>query len=190
MLFITNSDPIFNSREGGAAGGGYAQIIPMEDFNLHLTGDIHAISAANNLLAAQLDARIFHEATQKDEALFNRLVPKVKGKRKFSKIQLRRLKRLCIEGTKPDCLSDEDKVKFARLNIDPENIVWTRGTCIMLFNPEYVHTHKRFCIAFKTNNQNFRIAKEDVLLMYWFSILQLLLLSALVLKLRARSCWA
>lgn len=38
----------------------------MEEFNLHLTGDIHAITAANNLLAAQIDARIFHEATQSD----------------------------------------------------------------------------------------------------------------------------
>ena len=60
----------------------------MEDFNLHLTGDIHAITAANNLLAAQLDARMFHEATQKDDALFNRLVPKKNGARKFSKIQV------------------------------------------------------------------------------------------------------
>ena len=60
----------------------------MEDFNLHLTGDIHAITAANNLLAAQLDARMFHEATQKDDALFNRLVPKKNGVRKFSKIQV------------------------------------------------------------------------------------------------------
>jgi formyltetrahydrofolate synthetase len=42
----------------------------MEELNLHLTGDIHAISAANNLLAAAIDARMFHEAAQKDEALF------------------------------------------------------------------------------------------------------------------------
>ena len=41
-----------------------AQVIPMEEFNLHMTGDIHAISAANNLVAAALDARMFHEATQ------------------------------------------------------------------------------------------------------------------------------
>ena len=40
----------------------------MEEFNLHLTGDIHAITAANNLLAAQIDARIFHEKTQTDKA--------------------------------------------------------------------------------------------------------------------------
>ena len=40
------------------------QVIPMEEFNLHMTGDIHAISAANNLVAAALDARMFHENTQ------------------------------------------------------------------------------------------------------------------------------
>ncbi|KJH40529.1 tetrahydrofolate dehydrogenase/cyclohydrolase, NAD(P)-binding domain protein [Dictyocaulus viviparus] len=66
--------PTFGIK-GGAAGGGYSQVIPMEEFNLHLTGDIHAITAANNLLAAAIDARMFHEATQKDEALFNRLCP-------------------------------------------------------------------------------------------------------------------
>src|ERR1700727_3150350 len=52
--------------KGGAAGGGYSQIIPMEEFNLHLTGDIHAITAANNLLAAAIDTRMLHERTQKD----------------------------------------------------------------------------------------------------------------------------
>ena len=51
------------------------QVIPMEDFNLHLTGDIHAITAANNLLAAAIDARMFHESTQTDDALFNRICP-------------------------------------------------------------------------------------------------------------------
>lgn len=99
----------------------------MEDFNLHLTGDIHAVTAANNLLAAQLDARIFHEQTQSDKALFDRLVPTIKGERKFSNIQLRRLKRLGINKTEPDSLTDEEKKKFARLNIDVNNIVWTRG---------------------------------------------------------------
>ena len=52
--------PTFGIK-GGAAGGGYSQIVPMEDFNLHLTGDIHAVTAANNLLAAAIDARIMHE---------------------------------------------------------------------------------------------------------------------------------
>jgi formate--tetrahydrofolate ligase len=51
--------PVFGIK-GGAAGGGYSQIIPMEDFNLHLTGDIHAIGLAHNLLAAFIDNHIFH----------------------------------------------------------------------------------------------------------------------------------
>lgn len=63
-------------------------MIPMEEFNLHLTGDIHAITAANNLLAAQIEARMFHESTQTDKALYNRLVPSVKGNRAFSAIQV------------------------------------------------------------------------------------------------------
>ena len=48
--------PTFGIK-GGAAGGGYSQVIPMEDFNLHMTGDIHAITAANNLMAAAIDTR-------------------------------------------------------------------------------------------------------------------------------------
>jgi formate--tetrahydrofolate ligase len=51
--------PVFGIK-GGAAGGGYAQVVPMEDFNLHLTGDIHAVGVANNLLAAMVDAHIKH----------------------------------------------------------------------------------------------------------------------------------
>ena len=50
--------PVFGVK-GGAAGGGYAQVVPMEDINLHFTGDFHAIGAANNLLAAMLDNHIF-----------------------------------------------------------------------------------------------------------------------------------
>ncbi len=52
--------PTFGIK-GGAAGGGYSQIVPMEDFNLHLTGDTHAVSVAHNLCATALDARIYHE---------------------------------------------------------------------------------------------------------------------------------
>ncbi len=59
--------PTFGIK-GGAAGGGYSQVIPMEEFNLHLTGDIHAVSIANNLLAAAIDARIKHEAHADDNA--------------------------------------------------------------------------------------------------------------------------
>src|SRR6476646_8211788 len=51
--------PVFGIK-GGAAGGGYAQVVPMEDMNLHFTGDIHAIGAANNLLAAMLEAHLLH----------------------------------------------------------------------------------------------------------------------------------
>jgi formyltetrahydrofolate synthetase len=51
--------PVFGVK-GGAAGGGYAQVVPMEDLNLHFTGDLHAITAANNLLAAMIDAHVLH----------------------------------------------------------------------------------------------------------------------------------
>jgi len=51
--------PVFGIK-GGAAGGGYSQVVPMEDFNLHLTGDVHAVSIANNLLAAMIDAHMKH----------------------------------------------------------------------------------------------------------------------------------
>jgi len=51
--------PVFGIK-GGAAGGGYAQVVPMEDLNLHFTGDIHAVGAANNLLAAALEAHLLH----------------------------------------------------------------------------------------------------------------------------------
>ncbi|KAK0182456.1 hypothetical protein PV327_000597 [Microctonus hyperodae] len=117
--------PTFGVK-GGAAGGGYSQVIPMEEFNLHLTGDIHAVSTAHNLLAAQIDARCFHESTQTDRALYDRLVPTIKGERKFSKIQLNRLKKLGINKTDPNTLTEQEQSKFARLNIDPEQIIWPR----------------------------------------------------------------
>ncbi|XP_009464611.1 PREDICTED: monofunctional C1-tetrahydrofolate synthase, mitochondrial [Nipponia nippon] len=117
--------PTFGVK-GGAAGGGYAQVIPMEEFNLHLTGDIHAITAANNLLAAAIDARILHENTQSDKALYNRLVPVVNGVRGFSAIQLARLRRLGINKTDPGTLTEEEISKFARLDIDPPTITWQR----------------------------------------------------------------
>jgi len=59
--------PTFGIK-GGAAGGGYSQIVPMEDFNLHLTGDIHAVGAAHNLIAAAIDARMMHERNNSDVA--------------------------------------------------------------------------------------------------------------------------
>uniref|UniRef100_A0A669CZ02 formate--tetrahydrofolate ligase n=1 Tax=Oreochromis niloticus TaxID=8128 RepID=A0A669CZ02_ORENI len=117
--------PTFGVK-GGAAGGGYAQVIPMEEFNLHLTGDIHAITAANNLVAAAIDARMLHEATQSDKALFNRLVPSVNGVRKFSPIQISRLQRLGIRKTDPASLTPEEINAFVRLDLDPSKITWQR----------------------------------------------------------------
>jgi methylenetetrahydrofolate dehydrogenase (NADP+)/methenyltetrahydrofolate cyclohydrolase/formyltetrahydrofolate synthetase len=63
--------PTFGIK-GGAAGGGYSQIVPMADFNLHLTGDIHAVSAAHNLCSAAIDARLYHESRWSD-AYFEKL---------------------------------------------------------------------------------------------------------------------
>ena len=118
--------PTFGIK-GGAAGGGYSQIIPMEDFNLHLTGDIHAITAAHNLTAAALDARVMHETQQDDEKLFNALCPAdKKGNRKFSPSMLRRLKKLGINKKDPNDLTSEERSRFARLDIDPASITWRR----------------------------------------------------------------
>ncbi|GCC19721.1 hypothetical protein chiPu_0018487 [Chiloscyllium punctatum] len=117
--------PTFGIK-GGAAGGGYSQVIPMEEFNLHLTGDIHAITAANNLVAAAIDARMFHEATQSDKALYDRLVPSNKGVRAFSQIQLRRLQKLGINKTEPTALTEEEIHRFVRLDIEPDTITWQR----------------------------------------------------------------
>ncbi|MCL4560769.1 MAG: formate--tetrahydrofolate ligase [Chloroflexi bacterium] len=118
--------PTFGIK-GGAAGGGYSQIIPMEDFNLHLTGDIHAITAANNLLAAAIDTRMFHENGVSDETLFDRLCPKdKKGKRHFGRAMAGRLKKLGITTDDPEQLTTEQRARFARLDIDPETITWRR----------------------------------------------------------------
>ncbi|TKS76123.1 Monofunctional C1-tetrahydrofolate synthase, mitochondrial [Collichthys lucidus] len=92
--------PTFGVK-GGAAGGGYAQVIPMEEFNLHLTGDIHAITAANNLVAAAIDARMLHEATQSD-------------------------KRLGINKIDPASLTPQEVSTFVRLDLDPSKITWQR----------------------------------------------------------------
>ncbi|XP_059354687.1 monofunctional C1-tetrahydrofolate synthase, mitochondrial-like [Carassius carassius] len=117
--------PTFGVK-GGAAGGGYAQVIPMEEFNLHLTGDIHAITAANNLVAAAIDARILHEATQSDRALYSRLVPSVNGVRCFSPIQMARLQHLGINKSDPSDLTPEEVRAFVRLDLDPEKVTWQR----------------------------------------------------------------
>src|ERR1035438_2751669 len=119
--------PTFGIK-GGAAGGGYSQIIPMEEFNLHLNGDIHAITAANNLLAAAIDTRIMHEALQSNEVLFDRLCPAAKnGSRRFSPVMLRRLRNLGISSTDPNQLTTEERSRFARLDIDPDSITSSAG---------------------------------------------------------------
>ena len=118
--------PTFGIK-GGAAGGGYSQIVPMEDFNLHLTGDIHAVTAANNLLAAGIDARILHESAQDDEKLFNAFCPANKqGQRHFPPTMLRRLRKLRIDKTDPAALTPEEKRRMFRLDIDPASITWNR----------------------------------------------------------------
>ena len=118
--------PTFGIK-GGAAGGGYAQIIPMEDFNLHLTGDIHAITAAHNLCSAALDARMLHESMQDDTKLFDALCPPdKKGERKFSPSMLRRLQKLGIAKSDPNTLTPEERSRFARLDIDPNGVTWRR----------------------------------------------------------------
>jgi methylenetetrahydrofolate dehydrogenase (NADP+) / methenyltetrahydrofolate cyclohydrolase / formyltetrahydrofolate synthetase len=118
--------PTFGIK-GGAAGGGYAQIIPMEDFNLHLTGDIHAITAAHNLCSAALDARMLHESMQDDTKLFDALCPPdKKGQRRFSPTMLRRLKKLGLDRTDPNTLTPEERSRFARLDIDPNGVTWRR----------------------------------------------------------------
>ncbi|ROT35635.1 formate-tetrahydrofolate ligase [Sodiomyces alkalinus F11] len=117
--------PTFGIK-GGAAGGGYSQVIPMDEFNLHLTGDIHAITAANNLLAAAIETRMFHENTQKDGPLYRRLVPGKGGKREFAPVMFRRLKKLGIDKTNPDDLTEDEIRRFARLDIDPDTITWRR----------------------------------------------------------------
>jgi methylenetetrahydrofolate dehydrogenase (NADP+)/methenyltetrahydrofolate cyclohydrolase/formyltetrahydrofolate synthetase len=118
--------PTFGIK-GGAAGGGYSQVVPMDEFNLHLTGDIHAITAANNLLAAAIDARILHEYSQTDEQLFRRLFPVDKeGKKHFSIGMQHRRKKLGIETTDPDQMTPEERSRFVRLDIDPDSITWHR----------------------------------------------------------------
>jgi methylenetetrahydrofolate dehydrogenase (NADP+) / methenyltetrahydrofolate cyclohydrolase / formyltetrahydrofolate synthetase len=111
------------SIKGGAAGGGYSQIVPMEDFNLHLTGDIHAISAANNLLAAAIDARLMHESKRGDDEQLARLLCK---KGEFAVSQRLRMERLGIKGKRLADLSADEMRRIFRLDIDPDRITWKR----------------------------------------------------------------
>ena len=118
--------PTFGIK-GGATGGGYAQVVPMEDFNLHLTGDIHAVTAANNLLAAALDTRMFHEWRQSDEQLFERLFPRGKdGQRQVARGLRYRMAKLGITEEDLDNLTPEQRRKLVRLDVDPDTITWRR----------------------------------------------------------------
>jgi formyltetrahydrofolate synthetase len=113
--------PTFGIK-GGAAGGGYAQIVSMEDFNLHLTGDIHAVGAAHNLLAAAIDNRLAKEARWSTSYLAKALCPDDE----YTPSMRKRLAKLGIESERPSDLSDEDKERMFRLNIDPYSIQWRR----------------------------------------------------------------
>ncbi len=114
--------PTFGIK-GGAAGGGYSQVVPMEDFNLHLTGDIHAVSAANNLLAAAIDARMLHErANADDEKLARALCPDGY----IAPAIHNRMAKLGIKAEKVEDLTPEDKRRLFRLDIDPKSITWQR----------------------------------------------------------------
>jgi methylenetetrahydrofolate dehydrogenase (NADP+)/methenyltetrahydrofolate cyclohydrolase/formyltetrahydrofolate synthetase len=113
--------PTFGIK-GGAAGGGYSQIVPMEDFNLHLTGDIHAVGAAHNLLAAAVDNRMSKEARWSTNFLASALCPDDE----YTDSMRKRLAKLGIESERPSDLSDEDKEHMFRLNIDPYSIQWRR----------------------------------------------------------------
>jgi len=114
--------PTFGIK-GGAAGGGYSQIIPMEDFNLHLTGDIHAITAANNLLAAAIDARMLHERAQPDDDKLGKALT-VDGQ--FNDSQRKRLAKLGLNAKTLADLSTADKRLMFRLDIDPASLTWQR----------------------------------------------------------------
>lgn len=114
--------PTFGIK-GGAAGGGYSQIVPMEDFNLHLTGDIHAITAANNLCAAAIDTRMLHErAVTDDSKLAQALCPDGT----FAPSIQKRAARLGIKANKLADLNEEERRRLFRLDIDPDSITWQR----------------------------------------------------------------
>ena len=113
--------PTFGIK-GGAAGGGYAQVVPMEDFNLHLTGDIHAVGAAHNLLAAAIDNRLMKETKWSTDFLAKALCPDGE----YTPSMRKRLEKLGIESEKPSDLSDDDKEHMFRLNIDPNAVQWRR----------------------------------------------------------------
>jgi methylenetetrahydrofolate dehydrogenase (NADP+)/methenyltetrahydrofolate cyclohydrolase/formyltetrahydrofolate synthetase/formate--tetrahydrofolate ligase len=119
--------PTFGIK-GGAAGGGYSQVIPMEQFNLHLTGDTHAVTAANNLLAAAIDSRLLYEETHPDDGVLPAAFCKkdASGKLALAPHHLRRLDRLGIAARTLDELTADQRRSLFRLDIDPTAITWNR----------------------------------------------------------------
>ncbi|MFZ4573338.1 MAG: formate--tetrahydrofolate ligase [Phycisphaerales bacterium] len=119
--------PTFGIK-GGAAGGGYSQVIPMEEFNLHLTGDVHAVTSANNLLAAALDTRMLYEETHPDDRqMMTASCRRGKdGAPEFLAYQRRRAERLGIRAQSPSELTDEQVRAVFRLDIDPATVTWNR----------------------------------------------------------------
>jgi methylenetetrahydrofolate dehydrogenase (NADP+)/methenyltetrahydrofolate cyclohydrolase/formyltetrahydrofolate synthetase len=113
--------PTFGIK-GGAAGGGYAQIVSMEDFNLHLTGDIHAVGAAHNLLSAAVDNRIQKESRWSTNFLAKALCPDDE----YTPSMRMRLEKLGIQSEHASDLSDADKERMFRLDIDPYGVQWRR----------------------------------------------------------------
>jgi len=113
--------PTFGIK-GGAAGGGYSQVVPMEDFNLHLTGDIHAVGAAHNLLAAAIDNRLAKESRWSTNFMARALCPNDE----YTPSMRLRLKKLGIQSERPSDLSDKDRERMFRLDIDPYSIQWRR----------------------------------------------------------------
>ncbi len=113
--------PTFGIK-GGAAGGGYSQVVPMEDFNLHLTGDIHAVGAAHNLLAAAIDNRIQKESRWSTNFLAKALCPDDQ----YTPSMRKRLAKLGIQSERPSDLSDADRERMFRLDIDPYSLQWRR----------------------------------------------------------------
>jgi methylenetetrahydrofolate dehydrogenase (NADP+) / methenyltetrahydrofolate cyclohydrolase / formyltetrahydrofolate synthetase len=77
---------------------------------------------------------MFHESTQKDKALYNRLVPVTKGKREFAPSMLKRLKKLGIDKTDPNELTDQEITRFSRLDINPDSITWCVPNLQLLAN--------------------------------------------------------
>jgi formyltetrahydrofolate synthetase len=113
--------PTFGIK-GGAAGGGYSQVVPMEDFNLHLTGDIHAVGAAHNLLAAAIDNRLQKESRWSGSFMAKALCPDGE----YTDSMRKRLAKLGIKSEKPSDLSPEDRDRMFLLGLDPYSVQWRR----------------------------------------------------------------